>query len=61
MLVVFYSAHIAYICVRVTCCTSYCLCDKLIDPLECMRVRMYVRVYMHVCMHVCLHYAYVYI
>lgn len=32
MLVVFYTVNIVYFGVFVTCCTSYCLCDILMDP-----------------------------
>jgi hypothetical protein len=46
MFVVFYSVKIVYICVFMTCSTSYCLCLNLkIHGIVCMYVRMYVCTY----------------
>jgi hypothetical protein len=43
---------IVYICVLMTCSTSYCLCDTLMDPRNvCM--------YVCVCVYVCKVYVYV--
>jgi hypothetical protein len=41
MSAVFYTVNIVYICVFTTCSTSYCLCDKFMDP-------WYVYVYIHI-------------
>jgi len=50
MFVVFYTVTIVYICVIVTCFTSYCLCDTLMDSWNvcvcvcvCARARACVR------------------
>ena len=32
MLVEFYAVEIVYMCVIMICSTSYCLCNKLMDP-----------------------------
>ena len=32
MFIVFFTAKILYICIFMTCSTSYCLCDALVDP-----------------------------
>ena len=51
MATVFYTVKIVYICVFVTCSTSYCLCDTRKDPWKvCMCVCMYVCI-MYVCMY----------
>jgi hypothetical protein len=57
---VFYTVKIAYTrtCALLTCSTSYCLCDSLMDPWNvCIYVCMYVCVYvcMCVCLYVCMY------
>jgi len=61
MFVGFYSV-ILYICVMMTCSTSYCLYDTLMDPWNvcmyvCMHVCTYVCMYacMCVCMYICMY------
>jgi hypothetical protein len=42
MFVVFYAVEIVYICIFMTCFTSYCLCGTLLDPWN-------VCIYAHMC------------
>ena len=56
-LVVFYSVNF-YICVLMTCSTSYCLCDTEMDARNvCIYLYMYVRIYVcvYVYMYTCMH------
>jgi hypothetical protein len=45
MFIVFYTIKILYICVFITCFTSYCLCDTLMD----IKMHKYVCIYTYVC------------
>ena len=50
MFVVFYAVEIVYICILMTCFTSYCLCGTLLDPWTvCIYARMCVIVNKMVC------------
>jgi len=49
MFIVFYTVKIVYICICMTCSTSYCLCDTVMNPWN-MCICKYVRVC--VCMYV---------
>jgi len=49
MFLVFYTVKIVYICVCMTCSTSYCLYNTLMDPwYVCICVSMYVCVCVYV-------------
>jgi len=66
MFIVYYPVKIEYICVFMTCSTSYCLCDTLVDPwyvciyvhmyvFTCVRACAHVYVCIYVCMYVCMY------
>jgi hypothetical protein len=55
MFVVFYIVEIVNVCVFISCSTSYCLCDKFMDPWICICMYVcYVCVYIYICMCACL-------
>ena len=51
MFLVFYTVKIVYTCVCMTCSTSYCLCDTLMNPWN-VCIYVYIYIYMYVCMYV---------
>lgn len=48
MFVIFYTINL-YVCVFMTCSTSYCLQHKLVDPWNTLHVRVHVCVHVRVC------------
>ena len=60
MFLVSYSVKNVYFCVHMTCSTTYCLCDTLMDPWNiqiymCVCVCVCTYIHMYVCTYVCMH------
>jgi len=48
MSVIFYTVNIMYICVFIMRPTSYCLCDKLMDPWNVYIQSIYIYIYIYI-------------